>query len=184
VGIRYFVLPQRSQLAKAERVHASSGACAEIPPGISVWYNPGHSPRAWIVHQVEVLPPLETESPRSVRRRTAEALLIDGRVRDLRSTAVVETDVPLDPLPAVSPADEHGANPDGGAREEERCRVVHHDPLSVVIEVWLAESGLVVLADQFYPGWTLEVTSLDTRGRAGQGRSWHAPILRTNRVMR
>jgi hypothetical protein len=47
----------------------------------------------------------------------------------------------------------------------------------VEIEAKLTTPGLVVLADQFYPGWTLEVSSPG-------GPPQEAPILRTNRVMR
>jgi len=37
------------------------------------------------------------------------------------------------------------------------CRVTHYDPLHVEIDAELAEPGLVVLSNQSYPGWELEV---------------------------
>ena len=57
------------------------------------------------------------------------------------------------------------------------CRVVHYDPLCVEIETKLSAPGLVVLADQFYPGWQLEVET------AGQGTR-RVPIVRTGGVKR
>jgi hypothetical protein len=50
------------------------------------------------------------------------------------------------------------------------------DPQRVEIEARLSSPGLVVLADAFYPGWTLSVTT--------DGVARDAPIVRTNRVMR
>ncbi len=59
----------------------------------------------------------------------------------------------------------------------ESCRVVSCDLLRVEIEAELIRPGMVVLCDQFYPGWKLEV---ETAGRSARP----VPILRTNRVMR
>ena len=114
---KYVILPGDDVLPAAEPVDV------EVR-GISLWHNPRHLPRAWIVHQVEVLPPVATA-------------------------------------------------PTAG----ESCRVLHYDPLRVKIEAELTRPGLVVLCDQFYPGWRLEV---ETAGQAPQ----EVPILRANRVMR
>jgi uncharacterized membrane protein YfhO len=54
---------------------------------------------------------------------------------------------------------------------------VYYDPLRVEIDATLAQPGLVVLREQFYPGWRLEVA---TAGEPAES----APILQTNRVMR
>ncbi len=61
--------------------------------------------------------------------------------------------------------------------EGESCRIVHFDPQRIDMEATLLEPGLVVLAEQHYPGWRLEVS------RAGEGgRS--VPIRQANGVMR
>ena len=131
---------------------------------VSLWYNPKPLPRAWIVHQVDVAPPVDTNSPDDLWRRTAQAL-----ARDLRQSALVEEDgsgggTGLAAGPAVSTA-------------SERCEIVHCSPIHVEIEAELKRPGLVVLCDQFYPGWRLEVKT------EGQGTRI-VPILRANRVMR
>jgi hypothetical protein len=64
----------------------------------------------------------------------------------------------------------------------ESCRVMHYDPLKVdplkvEIEAELSRPGLVVLSDQFYRGWKLEVETQRQPPRPH-------PILRTDRVMR
>jgi hypothetical protein len=59
----------------------------------------------------------------------------------------------------------------------ESCRVTRYEPSLVEIAARLGSPGLVILRDQFYPGWRLEVET------AGQG--WcEVPIVRTDQVMR
>jgi hypothetical protein len=59
----------------------------------------------------------------------------------------------------------------------ESCRVVRDEPAEVEVEARLACPGLVVLRDQYYPGWRLEVETV------GQGRR-DVPIVRAEGVMR
>lgn len=59
----------------------------------------------------------------------------------------------------------------------EACRVVSYRPQRIDVEATLHSPGLVVLAEQFYPGWRLQVS------RAGEGGR-HVSILRANRAMR
>ena len=155
----------------------------------SLWHNPSCLPRAWIVHDLEVLPPLASNHPAKMPARTEQVFYhADGRPRDLRRSAIVESaPCPLPTACCLLPTayclpDANSRAPQQGAAQsqpprDESCRVVHYDPLRVEIEAELARPGLVVLCDQFYPGWKLQVET------AGQGpRS--VPILRTNRVMR
>lgn len=73
------------------------------------------------------------------------------------------------------------AAPDTAGRprtlEGESCRIVHFDPLRIEMEATLLEPGLVVLAEQHYPGWRLEVRRAGEEGRP-------VPIRRANGVMR
>jgi len=162
VGAKYLILPGDDRMTNMEPVELDR-TVAEGLEDVSLWHNPRHLPRAWIVHRVEVLPPTESRDPLEVWRRTKQVFYPGGRPRDLRQSAVVEAAVKLDQ--------------DRGDADDESCRVVRYDPLRVEIEAELNRPGLVVLCDQFYPGWQLEV---DTEG---EGRR-RAPILRTNRVMR
>jgi len=135
---------------------------------------PGPTNRAWIVHRVIRLDPLVSPSPAAVKDRSAVVMRESQKnrqLRDFRSVAVLE---------AVSDAVRTGllnAEPHDSADLIERCRVVEYAANRVVVEATLTRPGVVVLAEQFYPGWSAQVHS------AGQApRS--ATILRTNRVMR
>jgi len=59
----------------------------------------------------------------------------------------------------------------------ESCEIVDYGPLRVEIAAELAEPGMVVLAEQFYPGWRAEVRA---EGQAGRP----VEIERTRQVMR
>jgi hypothetical protein len=84
-------------------------------------------------------------------------------VRDLRSVAWVETDRPREVDRLLSRALPHAA---------EVVTITHQEPLKVAMTAVLRSSGLVVVADIYYPGWEVTV----------DGR--RAEILRTNRAMR
>lgn len=170
-------LPDASVLdmlaARVAIVGADTGgeiaASQRLAEGMVVGTRPGAQGRAWIVHRVEALPQFASRSRWRLRAFTAEVLFPDGKPRDWRMVAVVETDEPaaLAALPA---------GPRERASEEEHCAIVHADPLRVEIEANLATAGLVVLADLYYPGWVLTVETA--------GREHSVPMLRTNRVMR
>jgi hypothetical protein len=153
---RYMILPGGKVLVGAERMNVGV-------EDTSLWHNPRCLPRAWIVHDLDLLPPLASNDPAGVRRRTEELLHPDDRPRDLRDSAIVETNLELTET----------TFPTAG----ESCRVVRYDPLRVEIEAELARPGLVILCDQFYTGWELQV---ETAGQCPRS----VPILRTDRVMR
>ncbi|MFH1922217.1 MAG: hypothetical protein ABIP48_20325 [Planctomycetota bacterium] len=204
---KYLILRANDRPHGMEPV-ALAGTEADGLEDVSLWHNPEHLPRAWIVHRVEVLPPMASRDPREIWRRTEQVFYPEGRRRDLRESAVVEADVKLIPIShqadtlrdsvpllrrssarrssaallALRQAVAHGGEKSGlnavpAEAGGETCRVTRYDPLCVEIEARLAQPGLVVLADQHYPGWHLEVET------AGQP-SRTVPILRTNRVMR
>jgi len=67
--------------------------------------------------------------------------------------------------------------PAPAARAGQGCVIDRYEPTRVEIAAELVEPGMVVLAEQFYPGWQLEVRS--------QGRDVRrAEIERTRQVMR
>jgi hypothetical protein len=135
-----------------------------IAEGMYLGERPTALPRAWIIHEIDVRPTFTSRAPRAITRFTAEVAFPDRNPRDWRRTAVVETDQPLTLTPSEPAAD------------SEDCRIVTAEPSRVEIEARLSAPGLVVLSDQYYPGWTATVVT------AGQSRI--VPILRTNRVMR
>ncbi len=132
---------------------------------------PGALPRAWVVHDVETMSEVASRTPGAMRKRTEQVLFPEGKPRDWRRMAVIETDEPLAPVPEMLP--DNGAAARGAP---ERVEIVHEDPLCVEIDADLERAGVVVLADLWYPGWELTVHSDDASRRA--------PILRANRVMR
>ena len=165
VGTQYVVLGEDETLPEAHRV-----AVNESMDGVSLWHTCEPFPRAWIVHDIEVVPPLTTSGLQAMRARTALAL-----GRDLRLSALVETDDPHLSSFARTGNDEPSAKTP--PTPVEHCHIAQYNPSRVEIEAWLAEPGLVVLSDQYYPGWQLTVES------DGRKASSHQ-IIRTNRVMR
>lgn len=132
--------------------------------GMSAGLRPSAQRRARIVHDVTTLRAFDGRARSRLEARTRE-ILFSATLRDWPVQAVVECDEPLDPLPSPS-----------AEAADERCIITGDTPTQVELEVNLASSGLLVLADQFYPGWQATVES------AGQTRV--APIVRTNRVLR
>jgi hypothetical protein len=202
-GSRYLVLPGMSPEDRA-RFTSNVGRTLVRPgeprpalrmldtPGelaVSLWFNPAALPRAWIVHDVVTLPPLRTGDPRAVRLRTEQILFAGGKLRDLRHSAVVETALPLSLRERVGVRGSdvrHGNGAEPGTlaasgfpenAHPERCSVVDVNPQRVEIEAELTRPGLVVVGDQYAPGWRLEV---HTAGQAGRP----AKILQTDRVLR
>jgi hypothetical protein len=170
LGAGYVLLPRDVAFRGGERVVASLG------PGdlsnIAIWRNPAALPRAWIVHRVERLPELTAESPAALRQRTREALRENGRWRDFRREAVIETDADLlnglTPHPSAS----------GPLESSHTCRLLTDEPVRIEIEVNPLRPGLLVLSDHYNPGWRATYTA------EGETTSRPLPILRTNRVLR
>jgi hypothetical protein len=172
VGTRYFILPGGQAMPNAQPIDQHS-ATGPGPEDTSLWYNPQSFPRAWIVHDVTLLPPLADRDFLAIRRRTDEVFFCGPRLRDFRRDAVVEADEDRRP----EGQEKAGRSFAPGVKDRETARVLQSDPGQVVIEAVLDRPGLVVLCDQFYPGWRLSVQSDGQPPR-------DAPILRTNRVMR
>ncbi len=140
-----------------------------------IYRNKDAFPRAWVVHAA-LFKPVVTGLTREARRETMEEILFandplwqdpDRPYFDARKLAWIEADEKArTELSGYLP----GIPPQAG----ESVKVVESElsPQRVVLDVTLTRPGLVILADVFYPGWTLTVDGQD------------APIVRANRLMR
>ncbi len=94
--------------------------------GIKIWYNPEAFPRAWTVHQIVVAP-----------NEWNGADMVNTWPFDLRTTALtVRTKPALDAC--------------GGA---DKVAKVIDKPGSVYVDVQMACKGMLVVSDNWYPGW-------------------------------
>jgi hypothetical protein len=190
---RYFIVPSHLVWDSFERGYASLvPRTTQIypPPGsfdgpdgparrarwvesddVRVLRNEAAMPRAWVVHRARVLPPIRGMLLADRRPLLEEIFYQDDeiwheparRVYDPRRLAWVETDRPAEVDRFLSRVEPDPA---------ETVTVDRDDPQRVELTAVLRSPGLVVLADVYYPGWTLTV----------DGRP--AEILRTNRAMR
>ena len=124
-------------------------------------------PRSWITRQWSAVPPSHIlGNP----RQALEQLFVteSGAPRDLVS----------EPLLEIAPAQsENLAAPARGAAASDRCDITRYEPEIVEIDVNITAPGLLVLADQFAPGWSARIDRTDETSN-------NAEILRVNRVMR
>jgi hypothetical protein len=128
-------------------------------------------PRAWIVHDAQIVPPLDELDPRQREARVrnflhgADSLWNEpGRpVVDPRKTAWIESTQPRRMTLRLR---------EPGPEADESVRIVQYSPQRVELAATLAARGLVILADADAPGWKLFID-----GAA-------APILRANLGMR
>ncbi len=190
---RYFILPYAPRWDDADRgIAAFLPETTLIDPPLATFGGPGGAeardrwargedfqilrnknayPRAWVVHQARFRPPV-VGLGRKDRKDTMEEILFaddpfwrdpNRTVYDPKRLAWLETDDPKSLngyLPGVDPT------------PRESVAVVEHSADRVILDVALERPGLVILADVFYPGWTLTID--------GQP----APIYRANRLMR
>ena len=181
LAARYLLVPQGLAGTPGERIAvpveagdaepgAPPDASGHPPANATLWYNAQHLPRAWIVHRVELWPPLASQDPAAVEQRTRSLLFPAAGPRDWRQVAIVESN-----LPGLSGLADAARGP---ASVEESCRIVVSQPQRVEIEVALSQQGLVVLSDLCYPGWSAEGF------QPGAERPSPLSVLRTNRIMR
>ena len=128
-------------------------------------------PRAWVVHDVRFKPTIKGLN-RAERDETMQELLFsdDPFWRDSQRTyfdpkilAWIETD---------DPSSLAGFVTRGNPTASETVTVDAQASDRVVLDATLDRPGMVILADVFYPGWTLTIDDQP------------APIYRTNRLMR
>jgi hypothetical protein len=169
----YWLMPREVSLAGIPNWQAIESTELEQVAQVKVFRHRQPFPRAWIVHDVTVLPPLTSRDPHVLSARGAEIVEVrEGtkvRRRDFRREAVVEYDGKLSPRP-MPVLDETAA--------KETCRIVASEPNRVVVEANLQAAGLLVLGDTYYPGWTA------WREGTAESERTELPILRTNRCFR
>ncbi len=128
-------------------------------------------PRAWVVHQIDIRPPI-TGMSRKPRQPLMEEILYKADpfwnsptriLHDPKAQAWVETDDPTSIMPFRT-----GSEP----IPTEVPVFTTYSPQRVEIDVTMEQPGLLVLADVYYPGWRLTI----------DGKP--ATIYRTNRLMR
>ncbi|MCE9526341.1 MAG: YfhO family protein, partial [Planctomycetales bacterium] len=181
LGTDYLMLPDNYIPGTNNKLFAEK-VPAKDPPAASanLWKMKDPFPRAWVVHDVETLAPL----PRRLDLDALDALAMDvlfpadphtkqRSTRNLRTTAVVESDQPLS-LPISS--DNDSKDPP----KAESCNILRSSPTRVEIKVDLAQSGLIVLSDTYAPGWVALLRSANEELAVQQ----QVPIYRTNRVFR
>ena len=190
---RYFVVPYMPRWDDADRgIAAFLPETTQVDPPPDAFTGPGGTaarerwakeedtkilrnknayPRAWVVHDVRFKAPV-VGLGRKERKETMEEILFaddlfwrDPRrtVYDPKRLAWIETDDPAALVPYITKGD---------PTRVETVAVVEHTSNRVVLEADLERPGLVILADVYYPGWSLTID--------GQP----APIHRANRLMR
>lgn len=164
LNVDYAILRENERVPGLEpagdRPNAGNSAawCSQWPEDAAVWRVVGALPRAWIVHRVRQLRPVATTDPAQIWNRTEQVFFPAGSVRNLLHEAVVEHCEPI--LADVEPMD-RPASVCG-----EYCRVLRDQPCRVELDVQLQEPGLLVLCDQYWPGWEARVCRVEPSASA------------------
>jgi hypothetical protein len=137
-------------------------------PEARVWQLGSPLPRAWIVQQAVVLSSIEPTDADSLRRRTQQALLPEGKPRDLRRQVVLEVTGLLEPATRAA-----GYSRDSS---QDSCQLVEAGASRLTISARLSQAGWLVVNDAYAAGWRARL-----RARDGVRP---LPVLRANRVMR
>jgi len=106
---------------------------------LTLYRNPTVLPRAYVVHQAEVI----KDEEGILRRLTSTDF-------DPRESVILEEEPP-------GPLDEELSPSDSSAR------ILDYQPSSVVVEVEMTGRGFLVLGDQFYPDWKAFVDGREER---------------------
>ncbi|MBC7852904.1 MAG: hypothetical protein IAF94_05670, partial [Pirellulaceae bacterium] len=178
LGTDYLLLPDTYLPGSKNKLFAEK-VNGNLPPATALWRMKTPFPRAWVVHDVETLPPLPRRLDLgALDGRAADVLFPTDpltrqrKSRDFRTTAVVESDDPANLLSTLRDASIPPV--------EEKCRVTVSEPTRVEVEVTLSRPGLVVLGDTYAPGWVALLRSAEDAPAARK----EVRIHRTNRIFR
>ena len=177
-GTRYFILPTRFVPYDEDTGFASLAEGCEVvyrstapEEDFQILFNPNAYPRAWIVHRIHFWPEI-VGLRRADRMELMRRLLYPG---PNRWWSEPELDAaPFDPLQEAfvevrAPAELPQLTPASGP---ERCHVIEEKPGKLTLRVKTTGTGMLVVADVFYPGWRAYVDGHRAR------------IYRVNRMMR
>jgi hypothetical protein len=131
-----------------------------------VYENPNAYPRAWVVHDVHLVPG-EDEAFAFLQaraRRSNGAYLVNAF--DPRREAVVEQDGEISD-PRLRALQDGGTECDAEARD--RASIERYSGRSVTLRVEAACPGLLVLPDTYFPGWKATVNGEEQRIYATDG---------------
>ena len=121
--------------------------------GVTVYENTMARPRAFVVHDVHRVE--DADAALAYLKSGERPNFPDGSIqvvnKDVRSTAVVESDT--DAAPSVDECSSSSGDP--------APTVVDRSPNSIKIDVQTSCAGLLVLSDQYYPGWQASVNGED-----------------------
>ncbi len=176
LGARYCIGAANTPTSE-EKLPPWTGATASnskaLPENTQITFRTASFPRVWLVGRVAELPRLYRPTPSEIEQRTREVFFPANFPRDFHHSAVVEGK-----LPASWPGSLKTEGDPSRAQVRVVTQVVSKNSDTLEIEVHTEQASLLVVSDFFYPGWTAEITNLES----GQRRV--APILRTNRIMR
>ena len=125
--------------------------------GLLLYQNTKAFPRTWLVHDVQSVPSNDINTALTVLTNGTTDLQKLGRLHqgvpiasltstekslDLRQTAVVETDKPLDL---------------GSADADDQAAIIAYEPTKVAVKVKTHDRGFLVLPDLYHPTWRAKI---------------------------
>ena len=94
LGVRYLLLPSDSDTPDGLQLKSD----APTIENLAVWENPDRMPRCWLVHEVESSSAEMSADPLVVEARLRQVFFPRDVPRDLYNSAVVQSEVPPEPL--------------------------------------------------------------------------------------
>ncbi|MCA9264332.1 MAG: hypothetical protein KDA60_10810, partial [Planctomycetales bacterium] len=135
-------------------------------------------PRAWMVDQVEFIPPVKTVRRAELVAATESIWYPQRRLRDWQALAIVEVDDFDSRFDHLATLRRELATDPAVPRPVAEVTWQEVRPNQLVLRVTTDRPGLLVMAEQFDDGW-------QARRRALPAGQWNiVPIWRTNRIMR